>query len=88
MDSVEIIQILTGQISWSSLILTALGLFLTGWYVKRSSKAKAEEIAKSANKEAIEALQDALEAVQQKARALQERVTYLEDLLEKEGIKH
>jgi hypothetical protein len=51
----DIIQSLLGQSSWPSLIFTALGLFFGGYYIKQTSKNKAEEIAREAHKEAIEA---------------------------------
>lgn len=53
----EIIQSLTGQVSWSTIIITALGLALTTIYVNKTSKAKAEEISRDASKRAIEELQ-------------------------------
>jgi hypothetical protein len=56
-----------------------LSLLIGGIYIKRSSKSKAEEIARNANKEAIEALQAHV-------HALQERIKFLEDALEELGI--
>jgi hypothetical protein len=80
MDSaVDIIQSLLSQSSWPGLIFTALSLFFGGWYIKRSSKSRAEEIARGANKEAIEALQ-------LHVRVLLQRIEYLEKVLKDAGI--
>jgi hypothetical protein len=73
MDSaVDIIQSLLGQSSWPGLIFTTLSLIIGGYYIKRSSKSKAEEIARNANKEAIEALQLQVHIQQEQIRLLKE----------------
>jgi hypothetical protein len=68
----DIIQMLLSQSSWPGLILTAFSLIIGGYYINRSSKSKAEEIAREAHKEAIEALQLQVHIQQEQIRLLKE----------------
>lgn len=68
----DIIQTLLSQSSWPGLIFTALSLVIGGYYIKRSSKSKAEEIAREAHKEAIEALQLHVHILQDQIKLLKE----------------
>lgn len=84
----EILQNLSSMTGWPGLIFMILFIVTGSIYIRRTTKSQADEIAKKANTEAIESLKAALEAVELKAKVLQDRVKYLEELLEKAGIKH
>jgi hypothetical protein len=75
----DIVQQLANISGWQSLFFMVLSMIVGGYYIKRSSKSKAEEIARNANKEAIEALQAHV-------HALQERIQFLEGALRELGI--
>ena len=77
----DILQSLGTLSGWPGLIFLILSVIFGGIYIHRASKSNANEIAKKANIEAIEALQ-------RQVTVLNDRIKYLEELLEEAGIKH
>jgi hypothetical protein len=54
---VDIPNILPGLTGWPATLLTLFSIIAYGWYIKRASKSKAEEIATSSYEKAITAMQ-------------------------------